>query len=81
MYQIHKGGNPIDNSNGGSLGATCAKCIQLGDGRYVVEVDIFDKVVRRLTPEECQKMGQVHTSARPLLVAIYLYLRANPDSN
>ncbi len=54
MYQIHKDRRPIGNSSE-ILGATCADCVQTTDGRYMVEVDIFDKVVRRFTFEERQQ--------------------------
>ena len=55
MYQVHKNGVPADNNSYENLSAACAECVQTTDGRYVVEVDIFDKVIRRVTLEECQK--------------------------
>jgi hypothetical protein len=58
MYQIHKDGKPIDEIHE-ILGPLCAECLEVTDGRYVVEVDVFDDVVRRFTVEESKRSHRI----------------------
>ena len=57
MYQIHKDGKPMGDTYE-TVGPLCAECLKASDGRYVVEVDVFDNIVRRFTAEECERIAR-----------------------